>query len=192
MMHYFILCFCYLRMLHDVTSSSPQAPKKLMKLLINSSQAQKNPLFPWTWEFMAGELHDNLDFPEIFREFRNSPPFYEEIFHHSWHHKHLNHRKWQSCTLPLQPKHRVATVHHLFCYHAFLHLWRCCPPSAVELMNHRSDGAKTLVDHEISTTASSTGEPRISTVSWHYGTWKSSTRKGRNIYETPEFLGFQP
>lgn len=41
---------------------------------------------------------------------------------------HLNHLKPTSCTsLPLQPKDRVATVHHLFCYHAFLHLWRCCP-----------------------------------------------------------------
>lgn len=42
-MHYIISLYVFgiSRMLHDVTSSSPQAPKKLMKLLINSPQAQK-------------------------------------------------------------------------------------------------------------------------------------------------------
>ena len=127
--------FVISRMLHDIASSSPQAPKKVDETPDQFPSSPKKYLF-WSTSIVSLNLRVHgleitwkLAFPWNVSAISqcttflrgNVPSLVASLVH-------LNHLKPTSCTsLPLQPKDRVPTVHHLFCYHAFLHLWRCCP-----------------------------------------------------------------
>ena len=90
MMHYIISLYVFgiSRMLHDVTSSSPQAPKKLMKLMINSPQAQKISIlihfhcFPELESSWPGNYMKTCISLKSFGNFTMHYPVHEEMFHH--------------------------------------------------------------------------------------------------------------